>query len=165
MRKIFRKIIIHFVSLSFIFVFCFSEVYFGSISAIKDKVQQLKNKKITSNNHPPIIDSLTANPPVVSPGSVSIVSCVAFDEDGDTLEYIWTATGGTISAEGSTINWVAPLSTGTYIIICKVNDGKGASTQQSVDIIVIPKVNHPPVVSLNTTIAFSFNGKYSCHYL
>lgn len=144
-----KKKILYYLTL-FLFVilynFCYSEVHFGNISAIKDKIQQLKNKKITSN-HPPIINSLTANPLVVSTGGVSIITCVAFDEDADTLEYVWTATGGTISAEGPTINWTAPLdSTGTYTITCKVNDSKGAFVQKSVDIIVVPKINHQPVI-------------------
>jgi hypothetical protein len=63
---------------------------------------------------------------------------LATDPDGDSLTYGWSATSGTISVSesGSSINWTAPSTTGTYTITCTVSDGKGGSDTKNVNIIV-----------------------------
>ena len=133
-----RKLIIFFLFLLFSYpVDGYSQgLHFGIISAIKERVKELKEKKGEKQNHPPIISSLTANPTSVSPGAVSTITCIASDPDGDALSYIWSATGGTISGSGSQIGWTAPASTGTYTITCVVSDGKGGSDTKNVNIIV-----------------------------
>ena len=109
-------------------------------------------------NNPPTISSLTANPTSVSSGGESTITCSASDIDGDTLNYIWTKTGGTILGTDSQISWTAPSSTGTYTITCTVSDGRGGSAQQSVNVIV----DNPPSVSItnpsnNSTVLGTVN--------
>jgi cysteinyl-tRNA synthetase len=105
-------------------------LHFGIISAVKSEIKQL------SENHPPTILSLTATPSSVSTVTVSTITCSASDPNGDTLTYIWSATGGTISGSGLSINWTAPATTGTYTITCTVSDGKGGSDSKNVNITV-----------------------------
>ena len=81
-------------------------------------------------NHPPTIISLTANPPSpIEVNQSTVITCFATDQDGDTLTYTWTKTGGTITGSGSTINWTAPAIAGTYTITCTVSDGELSTTQ------------------------------------
>ena len=88
-----------------------------------------------SINHAPIISNLTASPSPVDINQSSTITCAAYDEDvGDTLNYNWTKTGGTISGSGSTITWTAPSTAGTYTISCTVSDGNGGEDSESVNV-------------------------------
>jgi hypothetical protein len=87
-------------------------------------------------NHPPVIDSLTAEPQRVKKGMTSNIECIASDPDGDELSYTWSASGGSISREGSVVTWVAPNAFGTYTIIVTVTDGRGGQATKSIDIVV-----------------------------
>jgi hypothetical protein len=84
----------------------------------------------TPPNHTPIIISLTANPQSpIEVNQSTVITCLATDQDGDTLTYAWTKTGGTITGSGSTITWTAPAIVGTYTITCTVSDGELSTTQ------------------------------------
>lgn len=85
-------------------------------------------------NRPPVIQSLTATPTDVAPGASVSVICVATDPDGDTLTYIWTASGGVVTGSGSTVTWAAG-QTGTYTITCVVSDGQ-AQVSRTVQVTV-----------------------------
>jgi len=85
-------------------------------------------------NHPPVIGSLTAErTAIVEAGSTSI-ECVASDPDGDELTYEWTATGGEISGQGSTITWEAPNSCADYVVTITVTDGRGGEASEELGI-------------------------------
>ncbi len=43
-------------------------------------------------NHPPVIESLTAESSIVRQARSTNIECVAYDPDGDELSYSWTAT-------------------------------------------------------------------------
>ena len=99
-------------------------------------------------NHPPTIVSLTANPQSpIEVNQSTVITCLATDQDGDTLYYSWTGTGGMITGGGSTITWTAPAIAGTYTITCTVSDGT-LSDVQSIIIEVLEPENHPPVITL-----------------
>jgi len=86
-------------------------------------------------NHSSTIISLTSNPPSpIEINQSTVITCLASDQDGDTLTYSWTKTGGTITGSGSTITWTAPSIAGTYTIICTVSDGRGGQDSESVNI-------------------------------
>jgi hypothetical protein len=97
-------------------------------------------------NQPPVIDSLTAEKEIPTLTETQVV-CQASDADGDTLTYQWSADGGTITGESSTIAWTAPDTSDNYTIKVSVSDGKGGAVTQSITIAAISKPNHPPVVS------------------
>lgn len=79
--------------------------------------------------------------------SESQIVCEANDTDGDTLTYQWSADGGTIKGEGSSIAWAAPDTAGNYTVKVAVTDGKGGEATDSTTIAVIDKPNQPPVIT------------------
>ncbi|MDD5686276.1 MAG: hypothetical protein PHE88_00385 [Elusimicrobia bacterium] len=110
----------------------------GITSAVKTKVKELKKvKEEKSANHSPVISSLVVNSTNVYIVAVTTITCTASDPDGDKLTYTWSCTSGTISGSGSSVNWIAPASSSTYIVSCIVSDGKGGTAQRSVNVITI----------------------------
>jgi len=97
-------------------------------------------------NQPPTINSLTAEKEA-STLSESQIVCEANDTDGDTLTYQWSADGGTIKGEGSSVAWAAPDTTGNYTVKVAVTDGKGGEATDSTTIAVIDKPNQPPTIT------------------
>ena len=85
-------------------------------------------------NHPPVIDSLTADKQEVLKAKTSAIECIASDPDGDELSYNWSASGGNITGEGAAVTWVAPNAYDTYTITVIVTDGRGEEATQSIDI-------------------------------
>jgi hypothetical protein len=97
-------------------------------------------------NQLPVISNLSVNSEGEIDTGVSYqIECAASDPDEDELSYAWSADGGNISGEGSTINWTAPEAPGAYIITVQVTDGRdGKATTQLTVNVVAP--NHPPTI-------------------
>jgi len=85
-------------------------------------------------NRPPTVKA-QCNPCSVEVGKSSTVTADAQDPDGDTLTYRWTAPNGTLAnpAERSTL-WTAPMQEGTVPVTVTVNDGKGGTASDTVNI-------------------------------
>jgi hypothetical protein len=98
-----------------------------------------------AGNQPPVISSLVAQSQQLYPSGNTEIICSAQDADNDQLNFMWTATGGDFSGAGPTVVWKAPPNYGTYTITVTVDDGKGASTQRSLDITV--GANQAPRIS------------------
>ncbi len=78
----------------------------------------------------------------------------ASDPDGDVLQYVWAANGGSFdSSDGSRAVWRAPQLTGSFTVNVMVSDGKGGSTpaQQSFTVVT----NNSPVINSFTLSATS----------
>jgi hypothetical protein len=103
-----------------------------------------------AENQAPSITSLTAYPDSLAPGEASTVTCVASDPDGDTLSYVWTATGGTVSGTGDTITWIAPPVAKGYMVRVNVSDGNGGTDHDSVPVIVEIVVPTPTPTTVPT---------------
>ena len=88
-----------------------------------------------SANHAPTVTSLTADPSALQFASTTSLTCIASDQDGDPVEYIWEAREGNLSGVGNRVSWTSPSKGGNYSIFVVVRDGKGAETRQE---IVIP---------------------------
>lgn len=101
-------------------------------------------------NQPPLISSLTANEEHISPADICQIECIASDPDDDSLSYIWSANGGSISGEGSTVIWVAPDAAGAYTITVEVTDDNGDKVTAQLTINVVA-INHPPVIDSLTS--------------
>ncbi|MCH7732058.1 MAG: T9SS type A sorting domain-containing protein [Candidatus Marinimicrobia bacterium] len=93
-----------------------------------------------TSNHAPVISSLTADPSEVHLGTSSMLTCEAYDPDGDDISYIWSSVGGSISGDDSTATWMAPLQMGDYYVSCTVQDSYGKETRSSLVIVVIDTV-------------------------
>ena len=97
-----------------------------------------------SNNSNPVINDLKSQTNVVTPSSSCDVTCVADDADGDEINYAWSADGGKISGEGSTITWTAPDTFGSYNITVTVNDGNDGQAKEQLCMSV--QADRPPVI-------------------
>ncbi len=75
-------------------------------------------------NRPPVIQQVIGMWEW-APQSEGQLTCIALDEDGDTIEYEWVADNGTISGDGPTVTWTSPSVMGNYKIRVTVSDGKG----------------------------------------
>jgi len=95
-------------------------------------------------NNPPVITRLEAQHETVPPLRMCQISCEAYDPDGDTLTYTWSASSGKIGGSDRAITWTAPETPGTYIIAVKVIDEVGSEGTSSLNIKVVP--NSPPTV-------------------
>jgi len=100
-------------------------------------------------NHSPVA-SCSANPVQVDAESSDsvLVRADASDPDNDTLNYTWTANGGTVDGTGAQIRWnYAGLAPATYTVNARVDDGRGGATTCSAEIRVGPRRNRPPTMS------------------
>jgi hypothetical protein len=100
---------------------------------------------VPTGNQPPVIVSMVAESQQLYPSGNTEIQCVAQDADGDQLNFTWSATGGNFSGSGPIVKWQAPPNYGTYTITAAVDDGKGGSTQRTVDITV--GANQSPIIS------------------
>jgi len=96
----------------------------------------------------PVITSLKADRLIVSPSGSSQITCTAWDRDGDSLSYNWSASGGNLSSQVSSggtsiVIWKAPDGGSKYTITAKVIDNNG--NQDAGDIVLI--VNQPPTIT------------------
>ncbi len=87
-------------------------------------------------NYPPEIESIVADERILDPGNSTSVTCFASDPNGDELTYLWTVTSGTISGEGSTIDFIAPDEVNNIYLVCEVADTDEVSTKDSLLILV-----------------------------
>jgi peptidoglycan-associated lipoprotein len=78
------------------------------------------------------------DPCTVEIGKSSTVTATAQDPDGDTLTYRWTAPTGTLAnpAERQTL-WTAAQQEGSVPVTVTVNDGKGGTASDTVNIQVV----------------------------
>ena len=83
--------------------------------------------------------------PVYINGSTQ-VCCTASDRDGDTIAYVWSASGGAISGNGPTVSWTAPAAPGAFMLACRVVDGHGAADSAFLTIEVVDSPLSQPVI-------------------
>ena len=98
-----------------------------------------------SQNHAPVIQSVTASPSTVietdyhDEVNLTTLSCVATDQDGDSLDYNWSCPAGTFLEGiqfGSVVQMYFYRVTGTFTVTAIVSDGLEVA-DDSVQVIVI----------------------------
>ncbi|MBC8276418.1 MAG: hypothetical protein H8E40_15815 [Chloroflexi bacterium] len=90
-------------------------------------------------NKPPVISSLEAEYVNVYPRGASEIRCVASDPESDAVQFRWSSTGGTLTGDGATVTWAAPIDYGDYHIMVIAKDGNGGSAEATLTIGVIPR--------------------------
>lgn len=95
-------------------------------------------------NNAPVIISLEAERDSIGVSDSLEVRCIATDEDGDSLTWAWSTTGGTFSGAGAVVTWTAPDTSGTYVITVTVTDGRGGEATMQLTTEVL--ANRPPVI-------------------
>jgi hypothetical protein len=96
--------------------------------------------EVKEPNSPPIAERITIT--TLKGGDIPLylyinneyaVSVEAWDPDGDTLSYSWTATGGAINNPNQNpATWQTPSSQGFYTISVTVSDGKGGTDSEGI---------------------------------
>ena len=93
------------------------------------------------NVTPPNKPEVTFSPPgeqiSVSRYTTSDIQCIAEDPDGDELNYIWSATGGTVKGEGAIVEWIVLGAAGDYTVTVRVSDGRGGEAEASMEFKVL----------------------------
>ena len=110
---------------------------------------------------PPVISAVAANPTSVNEGQNTSLSATASDPRGDAITYTWTQVsppspvGTFTNGDTATPTWTAPLlsATTTFTLRVVVSDGKGGTTQRTVDLQVanVASANRAPVVDAAIT--------------
>ena len=90
-------------------------------------------------NKPPVVSSLEAEYVNVYPRGASEIRCVASDPESDAVQFRWSSTGGTLTGDGATVTWAAPIDYGDYHIMVIAKDGNGGSAEATLTISVIPR--------------------------
>jgi len=81
----------------------------------------------SSLNTPPYILELTADPFSLEPEGTTTITCIAMDNESNTLNYNWNASLGDIAGAGSAVIYSAPSIRGEYTVSCIVDDGLDSS--------------------------------------
>jgi len=86
----------------------------------------------------PVIDLAQTSSNNVAPGAMVNLNVTAHDPDqGDLLNYSWTASSGTFaSATTQSTTWTAPTTLGTYPITISVRDSKQEVTTATIQVTV-----------------------------
>jgi len=100
----------------------------------------------TPSNHAPEITSLTVVPDSVIVSQTAAVTCVASDEDGDSLQFAWLASAGSFAGDSASVIWTAPAVTGGVALRVTVSDGRGREAQDSAQVVVVEVPDQPPVI-------------------
>lgn len=84
------------------------------------------NNPSQSQNSPPVINEIIANPSQPKSGQVVTLNAIATDSDGDNLTYNWSVSAGQLSGDGigNPMQWTTPSEGGEINVICVVSDGK-----------------------------------------
>lgn len=88
----------------------------------------------------PVITSVASDASELLAGQYTSVYCDAYDPDGDSLRYAWSADHG-VFPEGNqkrAVRWTAPSNPCTAIIACTVSDGRQSASME-LGILVKPK--------------------------
>jgi hypothetical protein len=117
----------------------------GSACGPKQTAPQPQTPSSPGGNRAPVISNLTAAKLQVYPSGTTEIQCVASDPDGDRIDFQWNTTGGSFSGAGPTVIWQAPKNYGTYTVVVIVSDGKGGSSQSSLNLAV--SANQNPIIS------------------
>lgn len=88
-------------------------------------------------NFRPVINKMSATPPVVVVGGRTLITAEVSDADGDSLIYTWSTSNGTIEGEGLNVILEAPMTIGIITVTLFVHDTLGGQTKDSVAIRII----------------------------
>ena len=100
----------------------------------------------TTFTYAPRIQSLAAEQNEVEFNASIPIYAKAFDKDSGNLNYSWSATGGTITGSGATVQYQAPAVLGNYQITLIVSDDTGNQDTDTLDMSVVAEINNAPQI-------------------
>ena len=95
-------------------------------------------------NEPPVVRSLTAQPAELLPEESAVLSCDAYDIEGQLIDYEWIAPSGEIIGSGPSVTWRAPDRPGDHRVALRVSDELGSAS--IADVIIHVQCPEPPVI-------------------
>lgn len=105
-------------------------------------------------NAAPVLASMTLDAEWLHAGGSTRVSCEVSDANGDDITLAWSATGGTLTGQGSAVIWTAPETDGVYWIAVIARDAYGGEGRRTLPISVSsgepPKIDGLYVHGVNT---------------
>ncbi len=105
---------------------------------------------------PPTI-SCSVNPTTIKPGDSATVTSTGMSPQNRPLTYSYTATGGTISGDGTTATYnSAGAPTGAVGITCNVSDDKSHTASASTNLTIVAPPPPPPPPHTSTLCSISF---------
>lgn len=104
------------------------------------------NNGTAVQNYPPRIKGLASEQNKSLPGGETNLYCTAEDRDSDSLNYVWTADGGSITGSGAIVNWQAPDTIGEFNVKVLVEDNSGNQDSLSIVLTVYLQENNPPTI-------------------
>ncbi|MEX0981522.1 MAG: LamG-like jellyroll fold domain-containing protein [Bacteroidales bacterium] len=102
------------------------------------------NGSITEN-YPPRIKSLAAPDTLVLTSSNHTIYCTAEDQDGDALQYKWSAGDGQWTSD-STFDWSVPEAEGKYRVSCVVKDPGGLTDSLNISFQAVERITAAPEI-------------------
>lgn len=83
-------------------------------------------------NHSPTIHNIVSGTDTLDVGEMTTLRVIAYDQDNDTLEYVWKVGKGIISNQpyNNSITYTAPQTSGFDTIQVTVSDGRAADTEE-----------------------------------
>jgi hypothetical protein len=94
----------------------------------------------------PRIQALASEKKEIQLGDSTEVFAKAFDQDSDSLTYIWNSTGGTITNSGDKITWHAPANIGNFDISVIVSDELNQRDTAIISVGVVAEINDAPEI-------------------
>ncbi|MCJ7515341.1 MAG: hypothetical protein MUO89_05170 [Dehalococcoidia bacterium] len=85
------------------------------------------------------ISKLEAEYTNVYPKGWSEIKYLASGPGSENLQYTWSSDGGTITGEGSTVDWQAPNEYGDYHVMVTAKDNNGGKAEAVLTLSVIPR--------------------------
>ncbi|MCK5213422.1 MAG: hypothetical protein KAQ74_05800, partial [Dehalococcoidia bacterium] len=109
-------------------------------------------------NTNPVIDSVVSSHDKLYGLQTCVLYCTAHDDDGDSLAYTWSSTGGTLVADGEMAKWTAPRRQGSYGIMVEVSDDAG-DRDSSVSLVTVARNQSPVINAVSCERPFLLQGQ------
>lgn len=93
----------------------------------------------SGSNKALLISSLEADNPSVYPKGASDIKCIVTAPVGDTVQYTWSSDGGSLTGDGSAVEWTAPNDYGDFHVMVTAKDNNGGSAQAVLTVSVVPR--------------------------
>jgi hypothetical protein len=107
-----------------------------------------------SLHHPKVLTftELSANNPVITPSGKTIINAIAY---GDSLKYLWKAKNGSITGNGSEVEYVNPVI-GVDTITCEVSDKYGKMLSKQLTITVTSDLVFSSLTASDTLMPLNY---------
>ncbi len=104
------------------------------------------NQSAQAFSYAPRLKGFAAAKPEVQFGDSTAVYATVFDQDSGSFTWNLSATGGSLSGNGATVQWVAPAVPGDYELTVIVTDDSGQADTATLTLKAVAEINQAPVL-------------------